>query len=243
MFDILMLIAPKDYNKFKFIYKSIVTNIPDFHEFFVISPTYNKEIAEMHNVTYLLDEYVLNYDFSNINMTNRIGWYKQQFIKLLQKVTCDDYIVIDSDTYINFPIKIDIYNPCFYIGKLQHHQPYFKLMKELFNIDGYTHLSFINEIMHFKRYIVNDMVKKYAKSEKDFIDKCINKINEINDASGFSEYELYGNYASQFFRYDIQYTSTCQTAKKGLWSDIEIQKHINKYGNSDYGIITMHSWM
>lgn len=243
MFDILILIAPKDYNKFRFVYDSIVRNIEGYHELFVISPTYNEEIASYKGVTFLTDSYVLDYDFSKIKMTNRIGWYKQQFIKLFQKVTIDDYLVIDADAYINFPIDIDIYHPLFFIGKYQNHEPYFTLMKDLFQIEKYDHVSYINEIMHFKRYMINCMVKKYAKSDYDFIDKCIDKINDMNDASGFSEYELYGNFVMQNFKYYYYYTNTLQTAKKRKWSDDEIKNYINKYKNSDYGIITMHSWI
>lgn len=245
MFDILILVAPKDYNKLRFVCDSIIRNIEGYHKFYIISPTVISDFDMFCDAEYLIDREVLDFDFSKIEMENRRGWYRQQFIKLFQEVTVKNYLVVDSDIWINKPLNINPGLPIFYLGKDQKHEPYFKLMREVFKLErNYSH-SFISEIMFFKRNFIDHMLSSYGMDRTTFIEVCVSKINEMKDASGFSEYEFYGNYLNKYFSktYTFQHLNVLSTNKKREWTDTEMSQLIKANLNSNYDIITMHSWM
>lgn len=246
MYDILILIAEKDFLKFRFVYDSIIKNIDGFNKVYCIS---NKTIPEnmlIPGINYFLDEEVIDFDFSKLQVGKRRGWYVQQFIKLFQKVTLDDYIVVDSDIYINRKIKI-IQNgkPSFLFGGDQNHTPYFQLMKEVFDLDRTYNHSFINEIMYFKREIISDLLLRMKIDKYGFFELVAKVINKQTHQSVFSEYELYGNYVSKYFpeTYNYIHVKTHHSGKYEIWKEDEIQNYINGLKDSDYDVISMHTWV
>jgi len=166
IYDILILTTVKDYNKLPFLIQSIEKNLQDWDHIYVISPTHisNNIPNTKKDIIFHTDEEVIDFDFSKLkgNAGNgRTGWYKQQFIKLFQQVTSNNYLVIDSDVYINRPIKIFENNkPNFLLGKDQCHEPYFQFMKLMFGFGQEYHFSFINEMMLFKRNYIDLMLAK-----------------------------------------------------------------------------------
>ena len=102
--------------------------------------------------------------------------------------------------------------------------------------------SFINEIMLFDRNIILEMINTKYKTIYDFIENS-NKI--INNECYISEFELYGNYITKFHNclYNYKYLKTLLNGKYGEWSDIEIENYIKEQKNTDYDIISMHSWI
>lgn len=245
MFDILILVAPKDYNKLRFVCDSIIRNVEDYHKIYIVSPTAISDFDMYCDAEYLNDRDVLDFDFSKIKMQNRQGWYRQQFIKLFQEVTNSNWLVVDSDIWINKPLSINPGIPVFYLGKDQNHPAYFKLMESLFGFGRVYPHSFISELMLFKRGFVNYMLLSFGMDRKTFIEACVEKINEMNDASGFSEYELYGNYITKNFpnAYSHQYLNVSSNHKNRNWTDQEMSNLIKTNLNSDYDLLTMHSWI
>lgn len=250
MFDILITVAPKDFNKLRFIGESIQNNIIDYNEdsfrdIFYVSPIAIPDEYLFIGDNLFTDEDIFDFDFSKIKMENRRGWYRQQFIKLFQEVTADNYLVIDSDAYINKPLKINPAYPDFYLGKDQHHLPYFRLLKEVLNLDRVYSHSFISEMMFFKRGIIRYLLGELGISRYDFFDVVVDKINEINDGSSFSEYEMYGNYVTKNWPdlYKYKNIEVSHQWKKREWTDKEIVDYVSKYKNTNYNILTMHSWI
>ena len=243
--DILIVTAPKDFNKLQFAVESIRQNVDEVDEIICISPEIIPAAYLPSEVFTYLDGEVIDFDFSLINMKHRRGWYRQQFIKLFQEVTFSNYLVVDSDVFICKKLNNMDTCPVFYLGKDQFHKPYFNLMKDIVNLDRVYPHSFISEIMYFRKDIIDHMLNYLKIDPYEFFLRCVEYINTANDASGFSEYELYGNYASKNFpeTYQYEHINVLHQAKKRLWTDDEISNHIKENMNKEYDLLTMHSWI
>lgn len=238
MFDILVLSAPKDYNKLPYLYDSITKNMLDkWNNFYIISPT---EIENKNkDINYLLDHEALNIDRRQFR--HRPNWIFQQFCKLFQNVTTNDYLVIDSDVILNSPISLYTNNkPTFFLGRDQHHIQYFNFMDKIMKLEKNHPHSFISEIMYFKKDIVNDILNKCGGFES-FYEKSISL---IGSDCYISEFELYGNYVMKYFSelYEIKNIKSNLSGKHRQWFEQEIKNYILEYKNSDYEILSMHSW-
>lgn len=246
MYDILITVAEKDYNKLPFVINSIQNNIQGFHNIHVVSPTIIP-LNKPDGIKYHLDSEVVKFDFSKFkgNIALRKGWYIQQFIKLFQRWTMNDYLVVDSDVILNKPLDI-IQNgkPCFFLGEDQNHQPYFDFTKKVFGYGREYPYSFINEIMYFKRDLIQEMVSPW--SFEGFFEVAVNALNEINHpTSSFSEYETYGNFIMKKHpeMYQIVKLKTKSVAVKRQWTNEEIKEQIQVFKKSNYDKISLHSWM
>ena len=244
IFDILITAAKKDFNKLPFVLSGIERNIRGYNNIHIIS---NHPVPDEYLVNGTIqyrDHEALDYDFLGIDMENRRGWYRQQFIKLLQTTTTDDYLVIDADVYINKPMKINTGNPSFYLGRDQYHMPYFQCFDRICGLKrSYDH-SFICEIMFFKRDIINMILEEIGLDRYDFLNRCVEMINKVNNGSGFSEYEFYGNYVTSRWPGAYQYKKikVLHNKKYRKWYDEEIRQYVENNSHSDYDILTMHSW-
>ncbi len=239
MFDVLITVAEKDFNKLKYCIESIKRNVCGFDKIHVVSPTPAPWFPE---IVYHLDNEVINIDLSGLkgNNAKRVGWYKQQFIKLFQKVTSNDYLVVDADCYFNRPVRVvEDGKPIFLLGKNQEHCPYFKTMQKLFGVGRVFPHSFINEVMYFKRDIVEFLFEVVT------VEEMVAVLNEVNDASGFSEYETYGNLVMHYDPklYDFKVVKTADIAHHRVWDEKEVKHTICIYAGTNYDIIKMHSWL
>lgn len=246
MYDILITVAEKDYNKLPFVISSIHNNIQGFHNIHVVSPSIIL-LPTFKNIYYHYDSAVIDFDFSKFkgNIALRKGWYIQQFIKLFQRWTLNDYLVIDSDVILNKPLDI-IQNgkPCFFLGEDQNHQPYFDFTKKIFGYGREYQYSFINEIMYFKRDLIQEMIWPW--SFEGFFEIAVNALNEINHpTSSFSEYETYGNFVMKNHpeMYNVKKWKTKSIALKREWANDEIKEQIKSFKNTNYDKISLHSWM
>ena len=247
MYDILIPAAEKDFIKLRFSYDSIIKNLNGFDKIHCITNEKVPRHLLISGVEYYLDKDVVDFDFSLFSGKVRAGrgWYIQQFIKLFQQVTADDYLEVESDIVFNRPIDI-IRNgkPTFLFGRDQHHLPYFRFMKEMLGLEKVYKHSFINETMYFKREIIKHMVSSTGLTKYGFFAKAVRILNEINETSGLAEYELYGNYATKYFKdtYNYKNIRTFVGGKRGRWTKEEIKRHINFYKDKDYDMVGLHTW-
>jgi len=243
MFDILITIGSKDFNKLRFMINSIVSNIDGFNKIYVVSNDPIPDDLKPDGIIYLSDS-IIDYDFNKIKVSGRVGWYRQQFIKLFQEVTLNDYLVIDSDVYLNGPLKINLDNPTFWLGENQNHKPYFEFMEYVFGLEKCYPHSFINEIMLFKKNIIRKMVSDTGLTRDGLFDLCVKEINKRNIQSGFSEYELYGNYVTKNYPdlYNYVNMKVIKYHKNRSWTDDEIKETISKNKYSRVDLISMHTW-
>ena len=249
MFDILIVVAEKDHNKLPFVLESIYKNISGVNKYYIISPTAISDEYLWLDAEVFMDREVVDFDFSRFtgNIETRRGWYIQQFIKLFQEVTGPQYVVVDADVYLNKKIDIigDDDKPTFLFGKNQYHLPYFQFMKSVFDLNKVHSYSFINEIMYFDRDIIKQMISSIGLNKYGFFELAVNELNKQNEVSGFSEYELYGNYVTKNFpdAYHYKFIKSCRNGKQREWNETELKEYINKMENSEYDLISMHSWI
>jgi hypothetical protein len=235
-YDLLIVISPKDFNKLKFLITSIKNLNPQPENICVVSPS---EIKEKHEgVTYFLDDEVLK--FNRLKIKHRPNWISQQLIKLFQNVTPNEnYLVIDSDIFINKKINIfDGDRPNFFMTLDQTHKPYFKFL-EYFGIQKLHSHSFISEIMFMNKNII----KNFLISKNYNIDLFIEKSIEIIDQNCYiSEFELYGNLvlSNNPNLYNFKKINTKIFGKESEWLDQEIESLILL--NKDLEIISYHTW-
>jgi len=243
MFDILITVAPKDFNKLPFVVDSIYENVIECGEIYVVSPVAIPD-EYMSDAHYFIDKDVIDFDLSRIEESRR-GWYRQQFIKLFQMVTGNDYMVIDADIWINKQIMMDVNAPTFFLGRNQNHPPYFKLMESIFGFGKVYPHSFICEMMFFKREMIWEMIKYTRHTRKAFVEACVEEVVKNGHPSGFSEYETYGNFVTNFYPdlYNYESISVHHYARKREWTQQELSDYVNALRGNTYDIITMHSWM
>lgn len=244
MFDILITVALKDYNKLPFIMESVRNHIKGYGDIYVISPNDIPNDYVSADAHYLLDRDIADFDLSRIE-PYRQGWYKQQFIKMFQNETADDYLVVDADVWINKNFDINPDHPTFFLGRNQDHQPYFKLMKAVLDLDKVYPHSFICEMMFFKRDIIWEILKYNKRNKKSFVARCVDEIIKNGHPSGFSEYETYGNFVTKYYPelYNYKKINVLHNKKLRMWTTQELKVLVGSHGNNGYDILTMHSYV
>ena len=247
MYDVLIPLAEKDFNKFRFAYDSIIRYLDGFQNVYCISSVEIPKNLKISKVSYFLDADVVDFDFSVFKERAKVrtGWYRQQFIKLFQTMTGNDYLVSDADNI--YTKKIDVFRngkPVFILGKDQQYDPYFALSEKLFGFGREYPYSFINEIMLFKRSIIKEFVASTGLTKYGFFALITAELNRIQENSGMSEYELYGNYVTKYHKdlYEYEYLPFVNMNKHRIWSDDEIKNEIKKCMKTECSMIKMHSW-
>jgi hypothetical protein len=135
---------------------------------------------------------------------DRAGWYFQQFLKLglaQTNLVSDYYLVWDADCLPLRPINNFTSGDKILLDKTQeYHAPYFETNQKLLGLNREVEFSFISEHMVFEKHIVNEILDKISLIVNDSWWEII--INNVSDQdlgkSGFSEYELYGNYLAKY---------------------------------------------
>lgn len=107
-YDIFLVSAPKDQNKLRFVLEAIVVNMRGFENIYLCTPTWldDEFISNLHfPINYRTDMQVLK--AIPQKWKHRPSWVYQQFLKLFQNETKNDYFfVVDSDTIINKPLEV-----------------------------------------------------------------------------------------------------------------------------------------
>lgn len=130
----------------------------------------------------------------------RTGWYFQQFLKLSlaqMHYISEYYLIWDADAVCLNKLSFFSEEGQVYFDKTsEEHTPYFDLNQKLFNLSKQVNFSFIAEHFIFKKTIVNTIISNLPKTnQKLWWQQILNHIKpEHLENSGFSEYELYGNY-------------------------------------------------
>jgi len=232
-YDIVIVATNKDFHKIKYVYESIIKNIkPMYNKIYCFCPEY--PVDRIENIHYILDKDILDINISNI-MFNPT-WIYQQYLKLLQNITLDNYLIIDADIIINRAINIFNDKPNFILGTNINSKSFFEYSKLMFDIVREYDYSFINDIMLFDRNIIKEMILTKFNNIEDFIKKSN---NIITNKCFISEYELYGNYVYKNHKNDYNYIKlkTLKNYDQNDWTPEYIEKYIEKYKDSNIDIL------
>lgn len=248
-FDIFLCCAVKDYNKLKFNVISIMKNVCEFENVYIVTPTdfpFKDQLPS--NVIYLKDKLVLDIDINKFKY--RSTWQYQMFLKLFQNVTKNDYYVtIDCDVVINRPMRF--FNkdnkPIWYLGSPQNCEPYFNFNEKMFGFGRLFPYTFINDMNFFNKSIIKEMLNKHNYTFETFLKKSYDIINKD---CHLAEPELYGNYVIKYhpdlyvFNRLKTYTNARIQKNPNInnWSTEEIRNTIIDLDDKDYDILIFHSW-
>jgi hypothetical protein len=248
MYDLLLPAHEKDFLKLRFVYDSIIQNITGFEDFYCITNVKVPNNLRITGINYYLDEDVIDFDFSVFQgvIKKRTGWYRQQFVKLFQNVTGDEYLITEADNLYNQKVNV-IKNgkPVFLLGKDQNNQPYYDITQKLLGYGREYNYSFINEVMYIKREYVKELVALTHLNQYGFFELFANELNRTQETSGSSDYDLYGNFVAKYHKDDYVYrhVETVVKAKYHMWSASEIEKYITEYKNTKNVMLKMHTWI
>ena len=176
---------------------------------------------------------------------NRSGWLYQQLIMLsADKIaTTDDFLVHDADHILLKPhyfITQEDDATIFYTTD-EYHQPYFTAIDSLFNHKVKKNIpqSFISDKMLLNKAVLNSMKNDIEHCCKtDWLQAIIN--NYQPNPSGFSEYETYGSFYSNY--YPLRYT-TLDANRRMSFDKIEDMTYKEiKDRYKDYASITEHKF-
>ena len=249
-YDIFIPVAPKDYNKLKFLVRSIEENLKSWDHIYVTTPT-GEKILDHPKITYFYDKEILNIDPQRFNF--RPGWLYQMYLKLFQNVTGDLFVTLDSDLIINRPLEMITPE-----GKLvwwrgwdQNHRPYFEFQERMLNLPREYPYTFINDMNFMSKRIIREMLTRNNFTRNSFIDKSFEIINHTCYPG---EPEIYGQYVMKYYpdMYDVRQAKTLSNPRSQnhivdthaqVWSDEEIQIEIDKVKKQDVDMFMIHSWL
>lgn len=265
MYQVIVPLAAEDVPTFLVNCKYIVSNLP-CKELIVIGSSRVGELVcnyeqneDMAHVNFINEDEI--YDGMNLQSvkkviqditgkTARAGWYFQQFIKMAYAYRCEDaqYISWDADT---IPLrKIDFKDAdgtLLFTTKDEHHQPYFDTMYRLLGLKKESDASFIAEHMIFDKVIMEEMIERIECNQilggTHFYEKVLHAIDEdeiLN--SGFSEFELYGNYVLTYHKeeYHMRQMSAYRSGRT-MFGDLIDDAKIRWIGNR-FDVISIEKW-
>lgn len=212
--DIYIPVTKKDIGFLTQVVKAARENIKHpINKIFIVGNK-NDEIegaAKLLNAVFVDELTVLGYGKTRINYVvegdDRSGWLYQQLLKLnADKITkMDNFLVLDADTLLIKP-KIFLHKHRFIFDMSEErHEPYHKVYKKIMQKNTSSTLSFITHYMIFNRHILKNLKLEIEKKHNKPWDEVIIENTDYQDKSGFSEYELYGNYALHFFSKKVKF--------------------------------------
>lgn len=245
-FDIFLCCAQKDYNKIKFTIEAIKRNVIGYDKICLCTPT--RLGTKIDGVEQYTDREVL--DINPLKFKYRPNWIYQQFLKLFQNVTTNDYYAtIDTDILINK--KLRFFNeegkPIWYRGWAQNHPPYFKYQEKMFDFGKVYEHTFVADMNFFSKDIIKEMLHRYGYTFDSFL---LKSIEVIDDTCYLAEPELYGSYIHKHhpgmyeyrkLKFDMKGKSQ-DNPKELVYTEEEMQRIVEESKNKDFDIITMHSW-
>lgn len=200
-----------------------------------------------NSLIYVEETSVLGYDSHRLNIinpvtgTNRNGWLYQQLIKLSGNIgTCKYFLCIDADHVLLTPhvfIEKDE-TPVFYTSS-EFHQDYYQNIKKLMNgqVTTTALFSYIAHKMIFNKETLNNLRNDIARLNSSEWDMAILNSLDLNKDSGFSEFELYGNYYKT--RKQHSYWKNLNLTYKHIATYEKLQ---SKFSNK-YKSVTFSAWM
>ncbi|MEI6536099.1 MAG: DUF6492 family protein, partial [Verrucomicrobiaceae bacterium] len=178
-----------------------------------------------------------------VNGVDRSGWLFQKFLKYAGATLSDKshVLVIDSDTVLVRPQVFEVGGKLVLLHADEHHEIYFQVCESLL---GYPRVTELSCVSHMALYDLARLGALKAHIEKRF--QCpwfeaIIRNTRMDDASGCSDYELYGQWClSQYpLETTCEYFFNTHCGREGLRPVAELERH---YGTS-YRSLSFHSYV
>ena len=248
-FDIFLVAAYKDYNKLPYCLEAITKNIEGFENIYLCTPTTFKDSAKLHfPIHYRTDSEVL--PAHPLKWKYRPNWIYQQFIKLFQNATVNDwYFVCDVDTIINKPLPLwEDGKPIQYYGWDQNNPPYYAFNKTYLGYDRVLPHTCLSDTGFYNKEAVKKMLTCIGHTVDSFLYQTYSAINKNCYPS---EPDLYFNWTAKYLpdMYIFKQLKTKCNAREGndpmaqLWNNQDIKDLIKSMSKKDIDTFSLHSWI
>ena len=204
--DVVIPVIEKDTDVLPYVIKGVRDNLKHpLNEIIIVAPDSEKIklISKNMRCRFVDESTVLPITKKEIHYQtqdyDRSGWLFQQLLKLSGRLISSQefYLVLDADTVLIQPQVFEIDGRQLLLHSDEYHKPYFDLYTRLFGVAAPVFFSFVSHVMLFdqdklhqiKTYLETKFGKPWYKAIIDNTDK--------NEVSGFSEYELYGQWMVQ----------------------------------------------
>tara|TARA_B100000902_G_scaffold394664_1_gene451453 strand:- start:943 stop:1758 length:816 start_codon:yes stop_codon:yes gene_type:complete len=235
-FDIFIPVGPNDFGIIDYSLKNNKKKIDSFNDVYLFSEYKNFNVKGAENIDENFFPFSKNEVIERVENKSRAGWIYQQLVGLyypyLQK-NSEYVLVLDSDVF--FTKKIKFFNRgkgIFTVGK-ENHEPYFEHMRQLHpkivKVDEYSGIS--HHMLYKKEVLISMFEMIENLHEKEFYKIYIEKLNP-NESSPSADYEIYYNYALNFYSryYDI---------RKLSWTNLE---KLSFNCLIDYDMVSLPHW-
>jgi hypothetical protein len=203
--DVIIPVVEKDLDVLPLALEGLRANVSHtIAAIYLVSPASERvhRFCADHGLQFVDENTVLGYGARDVNLvctdgTNRSGWLFQQLLKLSNKIgTSPYYLTIDSDHILLRPHTfVTSDGRSVFYRSYEYHPPYYDNLRRLVGMDVAPGLSYVAHKMIFKRELVAQL-QQYIESHNDGLrwDEAIRRSVDCREISGFSEFELYGNF-------------------------------------------------
>lgn len=194
------------------------------------------DFADRYNVTFLNEASLLGYAPSDIDYTitagshkglNRSGWIFQQLVKLSGCIgTGRYYLAIDADHILLKPhVFITADHKKVFYQSSEYNPPYYKNIKKLLQFYPVSWFSYVSHKMIFDKEELKNLHREIEANNGSGLswDKAVIASLDSDDVSGFSEFELFGNYVAAENKRMLPWKEKMLT--KNMLADYESLRH------------------
>lgn len=211
--DIVITAVAKDAEVLPYAIRSVRANVRHpIGEIFVIAPKSEQiiSVCSTEQCTYVDEDSVLPITLKDIDYSvdgaDRSGWLFQQLLKLGADEICrrEYFLVIDADTVLIGPHRFVSHGRALLLYSDEYHRPYFDAYSRLLGEEVRSCVSFVTHYMVFHRPKLKALKKRIEeKNDMPWYSAIAHNVDKTQ-ASGFSEYETYGNYVFANFRDSVK---------------------------------------
>jgi hypothetical protein len=128
---------------------------------------------------------------------DRAGWLFQQLLKLAcdEFCECDHILALDADTVFMRTQRLVKKGRSVLNVSQERHEPYYRVVRKLLPGIRIFPFSFVSHHMLFTKEYLRGLKQELQRSGKRWFEAILDAV-ELEEMSGFSEYELYGNYVA-----------------------------------------------
>jgi Family of unknown function (DUF6492) len=203
-----------------------------------------QQFCKDHNCNFVDENHVLPICLNDIGEYytggyDRKGWIFQQLLKLGADsfVQTQYYYVLDADTVLISPQTVLRNDKLILNTSDEFHEPYRLVYEKLLGEKPLSPVSFVSHQMLFERETLLCLKRKIESHTGKFWYQAIIDLVDRNEASSFSEYELYGNFLTRYYlkNTSLEYFFNIALDRKSLSEFPEIEKsYASKYKSASF---------
>jgi hypothetical protein len=206
--DVIIPVIKKDLRILPLCIEGVKTCVKNpVKDIYIVAPPQEEIVTFCKNsgLLYINEASVVGFTPRELNLTitnrdgttsDRSGWLYQQFIKLSGTVgTCRNYLCIDADHILLQPHVFlnKSGTPVFYMSSGRH-QPYYDMIQKLTGSFKLSTMSYVAHKMIMNKEQITSLhehIQDYT--HENWIKSIISRYDRTQ-ISGFSEFEIYGNF-------------------------------------------------